>query len=167
MQAEKQDIYKFEWPKLDILVGKSLYLFIFGGWFILLIWETLFAFTLTEFGIRLPVTSLFFILPILLTLYLIFYFTISNFAYRIIFDFNNQIIESHIFKKKKPIIHEICELESVDLNWHTYFRFRAGKHVKTKADSDLIHFLIDKNIQRRWGPFSKVFMRSECLEDSK
>jgi hypothetical protein len=165
MPGRKQDTFKFEWPKEEIFIGKFLHLFILGGLLILLIWETFFGFSFTEFRMRLPVASLFFILPILLALYILFYFIISTFAYKIIFDFNNEIIESHIFKKKRPIIHEIGELVSVDFNWHTHFRFSAGKTVKTKADSRLVHFLIDNNIQRRWGPFSKLFMRSEYLKD--
>ena len=162
-QENKSNIFIFEWPKSDIIVGKYLYLVVIIGWLMVLTLETLFGSNFPELRLRVPIVSLFFLLPILALLYLIFYVVSSRFAYKIVFDFEQNIIESFLFHKK-PIKNKISELEMVALNWHTIFKYKAAKSIRTKANAEFIKMLKERNIPTSWGFFGKRFLKKQYRE---
>ncbi|CAB1056970.1 hypothetical protein D1BOALGB6SA_1709 [Olavius sp. associated proteobacterium Delta 1] len=61
-------------------------------------------------------------------------------------------------------MNKISDLKSVDINWHTIFRYNGAKSIRTKANAELIKMLKDRNIPTSWGFFAKIFLRSEYRE---
>lgn len=133
-----------------------------GGWLAGLVIET-FLLKSPELTFHVPVVSLFFLLPLFVFLYSIAHIVASKFAYKIIFDFDNDTIESFIFHKK-PTTKKISELEFVKLNWHTIFKYKSSKDIRTKANAELIQMLKEKNIKISWSLFAKLFMKNEYRE---
>lgn len=162
-QKNKSNVFIFEWPKIDIIVGKYLYWVVIIGWLAVLAIETSYGSNISELSFRVPTVSLLYLFPIFALLYFIFHIVISKFAFKVVLDFEHNTIESYMFHNK-PIANKISELEMVALNWHTIFRYRDAKEIRTKANNLLIQMLRERNIPMTWGFFGKRFLKDQYRE---
>lgn len=166
----QSQIYTTEWPKADIFCTKYLYFVVWAGWFVVLTMETFgIGFNSSSSGLKFPLVSICFVLPLLVFVAFLFFLSTYKFAYKIVIDCEKNIIESHLIRRKGPVAYSLRDLQVVEFNWHIYFRYMDGTTIwyKTSDVSKLLDFLRERDIPKQWGSFGKFFLKKEYLYDKK
>ena len=119
----------------------------------------------SNFRIKYPVVSIKLLLPVFLILDLFLYLSFYNLAYKVVFNFNDQVIKLFLYNKKNSISFNFNDLETIKLNWFIFLIFNSGNSFRFKFGSTFIHFLIKYDINREWGSFGKHLMKNEYKLD--
>jgi hypothetical protein len=161
------NVHTYSNSKLDIFVGKYFNIIIIAGWISVLILETFWgATTFSKFKIRYPSISIKLLLPLFFSLGFIFYISLIKFAYKVVFDFSDEVITLFFYKKRSPISFKLNELKVIRINWFICFVFNNGRTIWYKSDSTFLRFLIKFDINREWGSVGKFFMKKEFELDT-
>jgi len=162
-------IHTISHSRIDIFLGKYLYYVSFIVWLLLLIWEIFFHnFTIAlAHEPKFPTFSIQIALPAIIISHLILYAAVYKYAYRIDFDFSNKYLIFYYFRSRKITKKKITDLDLIFINWHTCLKFKDGKKIWFKANSEFLKLVSDHNLPRKWGSIAKVLMKNEYFLDSE